>query len=90
MRKIKLKIQFVFAATASTIVSGAVAERTQFGAYMIYSSFITGFVYPVVTHWTWSGTGWLAGNHGSVFQTFHLKINAKGFIEYSHACRWSL
>lgn len=51
--------QTVFCATAATIVSGAMAERTKFSAYCVYSLLISLFVYPISGHWIWGG-GWLA------------------------------
>ena len=54
-----LIFQTVFCATAATIVSGAMAERTKFSSYCIYSVIISALVYPVSGHWIWGG-GWLA------------------------------
>ena len=55
--------QVVFAATAATIVSGAMAERTKFSGYLIYSAAICGFIYPIFGSWAWgslyNGNGWL-------------------------------
>ncbi len=51
--------QTVFCATAATIVSGAMAERTKFSAYCIYSVIISALIYPVSGHWIWGG-GWLS------------------------------
>ncbi len=55
--------QCVFAATAATIVSGAMAERTKFTSYLIYSLFLCAFIYPIFGSWAWgsllNGSGWL-------------------------------
>ncbi len=54
-----LIFQTVFCATAATIVSGAMAERTKFSAYCIYSMVISAIIYPISGHWIWGG-GWLS------------------------------
>ena len=60
----------VFCATAATIVSGAMAERTKFVSYCIYSAIISLVVYPIEAHWIWGG-GWLA---------------ARGFHDFAGSC----
>lgn len=67
-----LMFQTVFAATAATIVSGAMAERTKFISYLVYSFFITLFIYPIFGSWAWGGLldggGWL---------------ESKGFLDFA-------
>ncbi|TIH13202.1 ammonium transporter [Marinifilum sp. JC120] len=60
--------QSVFAATAATIVSGGIAERTKFSSYILVTAIVTGLIYPISGHWAWgslwlgdSGAGWLEG-----------------------------
>ncbi|OGV31947.1 MAG: ammonium transporter [Lentisphaerae bacterium GWF2_45_14] len=73
--------QCMFAGTASTIVSGAMAERTKFLTYLIYSAIICGIIYPVAGHWFW---GSFAGTGGGWFTD-------KGFVDFAgstvvHSC----
>ena len=75
--------QVVFAATAATIVSGAVAERTNFIGYLIYSVLITAFVYPIFGSWAWGslfqGQGWLEAGDGS----WLARSGLPGFQDYA-------
>ena len=63
--------QLVFCATAATIVSGSMAERTKFSSYCIYSAVISAVVYPIEAGWVWNSQGWLA---------------QMGFIDFAGSC----
>ncbi|KAH7730633.1 Protein AMT-4 [Aphelenchoides avenae] len=76
--------QYVFAARASTIISGAVAERCEFFTFFTYSIVISSTVYPILTHWGWSKQGWL--NHGIAVageRTTYLDFAGSGVV---HLC----
>lgn len=53
-------LAWAFAATATTIPAGSVAERFSFVGYIVYSFFISAWVYPLAAHWVWSDYGWLS------------------------------
>src|SRR4029078_4664025 len=57
----KFFFQLVFAGTAATIVSGAVAERIKFLSFFVFSFLMVGTIYPITGHWIWGG-GWLAAS----------------------------
>ena len=63
-----LIFQTVFCATAATIVSGAMAERTKFSMYLAYTIIVSVLIYPISGHWTWGG-GWLMDEAGAFAQT---------------------
>lgn len=74
----ELIFQTVFCATSATIVSGAMAERTKFSMYCVYSFFISLLIYPIEGHWSWGG-GWLNATDGS----FMMNVFGTSFHDFA-------
>ena len=74
----ELMFQTVFCATSATIVSGAMAERTKFSMYCVYSFFISLLIYPIEAHWSWGG-GWLNATDGS----FMMNVFGTSFHDFA-------
>ncbi|KMZ65648.1 hypothetical protein ZOSMA_3145G00010, partial [Zostera marina] len=74
--------QWAFAIAAAGITSGSIAERTKFVAYLLYSSLLTGFVYPVVVHWFWSPDGWASpfNKNNLLFDTGAIDFAGSGVV----------
>ncbi len=77
--------QTMFCATAATIVSGAVAERTKFSAYLVYAAVIFGVIYPISGHWSWGG-GWLASMGFNDFAGSAVVHSLGGWLAFAGAC----
>ncbi|GAQ77789.1 probable ammonium transporter [Klebsormidium nitens] len=77
--KVRWFYKWTYAATTATIVNGAVAERTKFPAYLVYSFLLSGFIYPVVVHLMWSADGLLSP------YTYHKILGGDGYIDLAGA-----
>lgn len=85
----------VFCATAATIVSGSMAERTKFVSYCIYSGVISLFVYPIEAGWVWNSQGWLAqlGFHDFArlrSNSFSRRYNRIAWCNYGRFPSWQI
>jgi len=72
--------QWAFCGAAATIVSGGVAERINFPAYICYTVCMTTFIYPTVVYWTWSGAGWLYGGEDAVTDIGYYDFAGSGIV----------
>jgi len=78
--------QWTFSATATTIISGCMAGRTKLATYIVYSIIMTGFVYPVVVHWTWSADPWLTNGPADDDSVGYKDFAGSGIVHLCGGC----